>query len=591
MKSFIGRFNSGWKIACVAVSKFRWRQTGCVYALALFTSTALDSCFSHFYKTNSIARTDTSSVHQLLARGKYFILHANNANFALINPKMNSGNLEGEAYKLAPEHLLYLDPRKTFANRYAKKNEAFVLNEVHLYTRDSISYESHVSLPVKDFYKFDVYSLDEKTTRNSKVKSAIGLAGITAGVIGAVAIIAAVDNDFGETNPGGEGLSLGCSPMVYTVGENKTELAGILCSGAIFAPLQRTDYVPLPGIEPVNNTFNLQIRVGQNETLFLEDTKLLQVTHDKNDKVLLNQNGKVVVFRHPVPPEAAFIDEKQDVLKEVSGMDANYYSFTNRPRNSNTSDVILNFKKPAGVQSGKLVIRAKNSAWAAYLFRRFKSFYGDHYPNLVQQKDNAERKKLLQCELDQSLPLSVSLKVGDSWKLIDYFHTPGYQVARDMIMEIDLADFTSKDEIQIKLETTFMFWELDYAGMDFSGSLPFESTFIAASRISKSGVSPAVGLNPSNQYRHLSGDDHLNVDFIVKPAGNEKLTSSFFLMGNGYYHDNTRFAGKPQLSKLAAFSQKGAFDKFSRQTFEEWSSPKNNPANSLSIKNLFRNML
>ena len=85
---------------------------------------------------------------------------------------------------------------------------------------------------------------------------------------------------------------------------------------------------------------------------------------------------------------------------------------------------------------------------------------------------------------------------------------------------------------------------------------------------------------------HLSDKEHLDLDFTIKPSTDVNLINSYFLAGSGCYHDNTRFAGSPQLNKLAAFSQKGAFDKFSRETFNELMALlKSNSANSIAANN------
>ena len=332
------------------------------------------------------------------------------------------------------------------------------------------------------------------------------------------------------------------------------------------------------------DTLHLQIRSGQNEELYVQQARLLQVTHNINDHVLLDRAGKVMVYRSPVVAEKATIAASMDIQKDISTCDEKYYSFTHSLPGEHASSVVLDFKKPLQVKSGKLIIRARNASWGLYVFKKFKSLYGTYYPELLAQKDKADPQKLMQCELDQHLPLLVYIKQGKDWKLVDYFLTPGNVVSRDMIMEMNLADFKDADHLQLKLETTYMFWQLDYAGMDFSEPLPFETSYIAMASASKSGK--AITAPGSNQAPvTLTDQDQLDMDFVLQPAATASLANSYFLAGTGYYHDNTRFTGKAQLDVLAAFSKKDAFDNYSRQTFESLMAMINkNAGKDLSVK-------
>ena len=131
-----------------------------------------------------------------------------------------------------------------------------------------------------------------------------------------------------------------------------------------------------------------------------------------------------------------------------------------------------------------------------------------------------------------------------------------------------------------------MFWDLDYVGMDFSQDLSYKNIFVPARNVSRSNrVTNVIEQNPTGDII-LSDKEDLNMDFAVSPATNNGLVNSYFLVGTGYYHDLKKYEGKRQLFELAAFSQKGAFDKFSRKTFDDLLSViKNNSANNVASKN------
>jgi len=545
----------------------KWR-----YALLITAMLGLNSCFQHYYKTNTTREPDNASIQKLVNENKYFILHSNNQHMSLRNAGVKNDNLEADVDYLPDEHTKFLNPKKEAGNRFSVSNKETVLYEVHLYTKDSIGSNAHIVFPLKDFYRMDVYELDKSPTNKSKITSIVGLTLITAGVIGIIIGIAetnkAIDNINIGSGSGSGSSSSYCSPQLYKVNGTRPELTGILFSGAIFAPLQRTDFVPLAESIAGNDTQHLQIRSGANETLHLQQTTILQVTHNKGDKVLLDGFGKVQVYKNPVTPEKAYTTENEDLKKVVTTADENYYAFTNAAPGNNNSDIILAFNKPAGADAGKLVVSARNSAWALYVFKKYKSLYGEYYPTILAQKDKADPEKLMQCELDQSLPLRVSVKVGNDWKPAGYFLTPGNSVTREMIMNVDLAGCKNETHVEIKLETAYMFWELDYAGMDFSKNLPYQTSDNRPLAIVKKNGPSQISESVQDNIT-LTDQDVLSIDYIAKKPADDNLTTSLFLAGTGYYHDNSRFEGRARLETLSLFSHKGGFDTFSRQTFDE----------------------
>ena len=58
--------------------------------------------------------------------------------------------------------------------------------------------------------------------------------------------------------------------------------------------------------------------------------------------------------------------------------------------------------------------------------------------------------------------------------------TVGPLASRDFVIPIDLASY-SEDFIEVKLETGFMFWEVDYTAMDFTNYTDVEAHIISPS--------------------------------------------------------------------------------------------------------------
>jgi len=100
---------------------------------------------------------------------------------------VNNESLEGNLSSLDVEHSKYLNPLHADKNSFLAKYKDTVLYEVHLYTSAIGTDSSRINIPFKQFTRMDVYDLDKKHTKKSKVGS------IVAGTLipGALAIILA----------------------------------------------------------------------------------------------------------------------------------------------------------------------------------------------------------------------------------------------------------------------------------------------------------------------------------------------------------------------------------------------------------------
>ncbi len=422
-------------------------------------------CFRHFYSTNTANQIDSASLMKLIDAQKYFILHdlSHNRQYALNNVKLSNENLVAEKATLPPEHELYAHPAKSDRNAYPAKNQDIVLYEVHLYTQNAGTDSLHVDIPLRDFGRIDVYQLDKKNTNRSEVGSIVGVTLTTAAVIAVIIGATETNQAVNNVNTTNVNKDISCSPQVFITDNNHAALQGTLYSGAIAASLKRADYLPLTMTENSGDKIRMTIMGKDEEDIMLNSVQLMQVTHRENDQVLVDRKGNVLIYSNPVIPVQASTGPGKDLRSEVMARDGKYYSFTNHTGEGTSSDILLSFSKPRQSISGKLIINAKNSAWSYYLFNQFKSLYGKYYPELIQKKDKADPAQVLQCELDQFLPMLVSVKYKGEWKFIDYFPTAGISNSRDLIMNMDLEEFKDSSNIQVRLQTTYMFWDLDYA--------------------------------------------------------------------------------------------------------------------------------
>ena len=117
-----------------------------------------------------------------------------------------------------------------------------------------------------------------------------------------------------------------------------------------------------------------------------------------------------------------------------------------------------------------------------------------------------------------------------------------------------------------------MFWEIDYAAMDFSPDDQFN--------IQK--LSPVKATDEQNQnvLRLLQKDDGVYLEqpqignvvtlvYKASPPVNTSQVQSFIMHSKGYYEHIRDFTGKPDVAFLKKFTQPGAFATYGVEMYKK----------------------
>ena len=237
---------------------------------------------------------------------------------------------------------------------------------------------------------------------------------------------------------------------------------------------------------------------------------------------------------------------------------------TNHPMDG----VILQFNKPAECAQAKLIIRAKNSLWLEHVTAEFHGIFGSKYEKFSERQSERPADFLREMMLGQGIPLSVSVEKDEGWVHSDYYEIAGPMAFRDDVLEIDLEGIKG-DSIRVKLETGFMFWELDYAAIDFNTDLPVNVTMVT--------VQEAIDENGLDISHLIRTDDQ---SYYVQPEiGNEAILTfpvpeygagnkTVFLESKGYYHILREQEGRPDIQLARTFRTPGRMQQFSREIYE-----------------------
>ena len=531
---------------------FLWKKKpGKIFLLLGLFTIILTGCFNHFFRSGTLKGIDAATIRRLQSEDKYFILHAENMTLSMKKLKVEKDHVEADLDTLDDFHAKYLHPQTDKPNLVKAKDKRFTLIEVHMYYTGRIdSAATHFSAPVSRIERIDVYEFDPKTTSTNHVLSVVGV--IAAGLL-VVSIISLI------------AFAIACNcPQVYVDNGTNYEFVSGVYSGAIYASLQRTDYLPLPPIP--DHEFKLKIANVKHEKQYINQMQLMKVQHREGMKVLADRHGNVFTYREPQHPFSATINNSTEIKRTIVEKDKENYSFNSGASENGFSSLTLAFKKPREAKNAKLIVHGGNSLWSGYIYHRFAEMFGNKYEAWRDQKDKSDPKEMEQWQKDQALPLMVFIEKNGKWEAADYFPHTGNTATRDMIMQLDIHDIKS-DEVRIKLETAFQFWDLDYAAMDFSPNEETVISFINASFASKNGDADQREFlkETDNSYCHLQQDEELNIVFT--PPGNNEATDTYFLVSTGYYHNVQQYQGSPDLKTLNSFKTKGSFDLYSRQQF------------------------
>jgi len=160
------------------------------FFLLAFLVLSLSSCFRQYYQTNTVHATDSAALSNLQKESKHFIVHTPSGPFGLKDVKLSSENFSGEKDFLNPNNDRLLNPQGERKNPMSRAEKKVCTTEVHLYTDSSFD-NNNVRLTYNQINRMDVYGLDKKAIRGSRIT---GIIVITLGVAAIIGISAAALN-------------------------------------------------------------------------------------------------------------------------------------------------------------------------------------------------------------------------------------------------------------------------------------------------------------------------------------------------------------------------------------------------------------
>lgn len=528
-----------------------------ITAVPLFA--LLTSC-NNYYKA---VITDKSTVVRNVStqyQNRYFILRNGGNAYSMSNLIVSDDKktINCHIENLRENHLLHLVNGHGGHKRYKKKPmESSVLNEVHLYipTDSSVKTGSDYTLALDKVQKIEVIEKDKGRTTTSYI---LGGLGITLGTVAIITIIAAA-------------LKSSC-PFVSAYDGKQMQLQGEIYGGAIYPQLCRNDYLGLK-MSPTRSGFlQLQISNELKENQFTDFTELLVVTHDKNVKVVADEMGNLYSITQPVLSTTAVANDK-NVMQyvQISDDDLTYkFDDTTAAKEENNS-LILSFDKPANTTNAKLLLRLKNSYWLDMVYGKFLQGFGNQYTNFMQSQRNASVEKLNNWRIEQQLPLNIAVQTNCGWQTQQSLTTFGPLANREIVIPLDLNN-VKDDKINVKLSSGFMFWEIDYAAMDFSNDASLQVTKLLPKKATdETGINVLRLLNKEdgNYLEQPLPGNAAVIKFAYSPVSDTNKTQTYILHAKGYYEHVRNYNNTADVNFLQKFKQPGALSDYSMSLYKQ----------------------
>ena len=546
---------------CAGSSRF-WRQPlvlrlGAWLTLLGFLPLATGGC--NYYRTRP--QEPTTATLSQLADHKLFIVHEGSEVWELASPRLEGETLTGTRTAGSDIQRAYLT-KLSFqqAGRYHIHDAQTVLNLVHLYISSApAGADGQVRIPIGTIQRLDIV---ERDSGRSVASYALGAVGVTVGVLVLVAIIAA--------------LTKSSCPFVYASDGQQYQFVGEAYSGAVFAPAERDDYLPLPASAPnARGEYLVKISNELKERQYTNLAELWVAQHDTATQVLLDRQGRPHTLRHLQPARQATSDAGIDRTAQLQGIDQNVFAFNDASPGDAPGRLTLSFARPAGAQRGKLVLHARNSLWLDYLYGKFIEQFGTYYPTWAARQHDPATADNVHWAREQHIPLRVSCHTATGWRLADYVPPVGPLAARDVVVPLEFGP--GRGPVQVQLETGFMFWEIDYAALDCSADLPVQ--------LDRCSLQQARNERGADERAALLADDaaYLRQPYpgtevslryqphLPAPAAGQRRT--VFLHTKGYYEHIREFKGLPNVVSLYGFRRPGRFVEFSKETYQQLARP------------------
>jgi hypothetical protein len=353
-------------------------------------------------------------------------------------------------------------------------------------------------------------------------------------------------------------LLIACNcPRVYALNPDGSEQAmGSILTGAIASSFERQDLLPLPQLDRSGEEIVLSIANELPEDEFVNELKLFKVAHRQDYQIGHDATGSLFEYKNPLLPLSANASDGSDVLENVLDRDEAHYGFAEETYQPELNSVVVRFdKSQLHASPAKLIIHARQTEWLEQVAESFFSLYGNEFEQLNQRMEKASRRFYDRYNARQGISMTAYLKTRRGWQEIGVFQNAGIIQPKLMGLDLDLSKVPG-DEVEIKLEAAFRFWELDQIGLvqDWQTLEPYTEVPMQSALNEAGQDVRALIQNADDQYaRQPSAGSHIQLRFENTAQANEL----YVLQGTGYYRHVREYSHAPQQAQIKQLRSRG----------------------------------
>lgn len=499
-----------------------------------------------YYKVKEVDPYDVPSIKNIGQVYKTMVVHYGDETFLLQDITVDSLSLTGQLTKATTSDFYYDEANK---NERFKKKEREILQEVHFYISGEQLQPPIAQIPLEDIKEIRIIEPNTGRTIASYVFTTVG---VMTAVVAIILVIVL--------------LTKSSCPYVYVYDGGTYLFEGETFGGAIAQNLERDDYMPLPNIRDDHGRYKIRISNELKEIQYTDLAQLIVVNHPKKSEVILDKKGIPHLLLDKTAASVAMSENGENLLPTLGIKDQNVFFFNENNASSNA--VFLTFDKPADAVQGKLVLSAKNTLWFDYIFGKFLSKFGSAYSTWMQKQSTMSGEERLKKISDNKFPLSVYVKKNNKWQLVEEIMTVGPLAYRDFVIPIDLSHI-SDHKVEVKIETGFMFWELDASAMSFTTDRAMDVEIVKPAFANGTGAKDWTNSLMYTDQDYMIQPTPGNITEITYKPSSPRTDhlQSVFLHTRGYYTLVRDFTGVPEISELNKFKTPGHFSLYSKTNY------------------------
>ena len=537
-----------------------------IYLWLILAVMSLSSCLFYMRDESQIKTNSEEdewlikkSIYRGLAKDQYIVLRKESEMWHLFDMKLSANQKTftakrenvSENYQKIINHI---KDKKSVP--YAESQKAYI-NQVHFHVNNYDYNEANeiVTISLNDILKLEMYQ--HNTTHSNRSTTAIVI--LVSPVVTAAGLLVAA-------------LIICNCPYVYSEEGNLSSFEGNLFTGSIYPPLERMDYIPLSANALTDVDLKLTIANENEEILNINQLSLLTVKHEPGVKVLIDQAGIPHTISNPFQPIKSTSFNRYDHTDDLLYADGLAFDFGDPEIHpiSKMSEIDLVFDKKVDVDEGKLILKVKNNNWGGFIHEEVSSMLGRKFEWFHKKAAKRSHKEMKELMRKDGLLMSVSIFRDGSWQPIDYIWPMGSKAYKEVLIPIDLQNIKG-NEIRIKLEAGFKFWDIDHAAMDFSEDLEievFESFAESNDSEFEKEILAALRSDDQMYMNHLQQGEMIDLQFNI-PEQNEESTYSYFLKGKGFYSVEKDYENRMRIGELLRFRREGGFSYYSYKRFND----------------------